>query len=249
MDFDALYKRSCDPWLHYLRVSLQDYDKRYSRILSRYALSPANILEIACGTGYFSKQLSEQYMDARIDACDISLTAIEAAKKLYGEKINFFKDEIPSLQRVGDKYDLIILNEALYYLSSEERIEAVARMRELAAPRRYLFVACNIGEKYFQINDLANLIISWFGEIIYFEYNYNKIYYRLVESPITSLMSKFEVVQYRYTFLRMISAFFRYMIKCILGNRALFIFLQYLCKVVNRENGITNMYILARKNE
>lgn len=50
-----------------------------------------NILDIGCGTGYFTEQLARCYPNANITAVDIAPGMIEyARKKLRSKKLNFY---------------------------------------------------------------------------------------------------------------------------------------------------------------
>jgi len=75
------------------------------------------ILEIGCGTGNYTKLLSEKFPESDITAIDISKKMIEAAKsKLKSEKIKFIAQDAEFIA-IEDKFDLITSNATLHWFS------------------------------------------------------------------------------------------------------------------------------------
>jgi ubiquinone/menaquinone biosynthesis C-methylase UbiE len=247
MEFESIYEKSDDPWSHQLRVSLQEYDRRYLRILSEYVTAPRRILEIACGTGYFSIKLADSYKDSVIDACDISSQAIQIAKKRYGTGIRFYVDSMPALANTDQQYDLVVLNEALNYLGTRERKQALLRINELLKSRGYFFLSSNIGKNYFQKNELYSLA-STVGNIIYTENNYHLLHYKMIELPMLKALSILKTVHTKYPRLKIFVRLLDWILKFLLNNRLLFLMLQQATRRFLGERGVTNAYILVVKN-
>ena len=249
MDFDAIYAESNDPWSHHLRISLKEYDQRYLRILKQHIKNSSTILEIACGDGHFSEKLANHFVHSKIDACDISTKAVEIAKKRFGSIVNFFVDKIPVLENLDQKYDLIILNEALSYLNDKDRELAVSRIRDLSKSGGYFFISSNIGRNYFQEDELISLIELCYGKIVHFERNYNLIYYKIVEVPLLALISVINTMAKKYPWMKIVTGPVKFVFKYLLKNRLLFQMLQMMSKLFLGRRGITNIYILALRNE
>lgn len=79
--------------------------------------SPENILDIGCGTGWYTGRLSELFPDANIDAFDISPNMISYAKSLYSyDNINFKVSDAEKFD-FEKSYDLITSNASLQWFS------------------------------------------------------------------------------------------------------------------------------------
>lgn len=248
MDFDAIYAESNDPWSHYLRISLKEYDQRYLRILKQHIKNSSTILEIACGNGHFSEKLANHFVHTMVDACDISTKAVEIAIKRFGNIVNFFVDKIPDLENIDQKYDLIVLNEALSYLNNKDRELAVIRIKNLSKSGGYFFISSNIGRNYFQEDKLISLIKSHYGKIVHIERNYNLIYYKIIEVPLLGLISVISTTVKKYPWMKIVTGPAKVISKYLLMNRVLFQMLQMISKLFLGRRGITNIYILALKN-
>ena len=78
----------------------------------------ADVLEVACGTGP-----GLGLLDARsktLTACDVDPQIISMAEKNYDEKLNLRCENVSTLSYPDASFDLIIIFEALYYLSDAE---------------------------------------------------------------------------------------------------------------------------------
>lgn len=72
--------------------------------------SPTSILEIGSGTGLLTKQLSDMYPDALIDAVDLAPGMIESAKRYVGNKnVTFICCDYEEME-LTKHYDLIVSN-------------------------------------------------------------------------------------------------------------------------------------------
>jgi SAM-dependent methyltransferase len=79
-------------------------------IISRNALHPASIAEIGCGAGSILDELSRVtgLAGVRFHGYDISPQAIEIAKRLGNEGIQFSQEDLLS-QGVGEHFDLLLV--------------------------------------------------------------------------------------------------------------------------------------------
>lgn len=88
-----------------------------------------NVLDIGTGTGCIAVSIANM-VKSKVDAVDISLKALEVAKKnnKYPNKVNFFESDIYS--NVDKKYDVIISNPP--YIKEDEEIMEIVKDNEPA---------------------------------------------------------------------------------------------------------------------
>lgn len=97
---------------------LEEYIYSRNQIISNLSeLDFHSLADIGCGFGLFTNEIKSNYPDKQIDGYDISKTAIKIAKSRYN--INFFEYDITS-KPLEKKYDLILLNQVIYYLLEDE---------------------------------------------------------------------------------------------------------------------------------
>ena len=89
----------------YLLPERQEYIKKSKALLKKY-FENKNVLEIACGTGYWTETISE--VSKNIFAIDINNEVLEIARnKKYHCKVDFIQDDTYELGKVKDKYESI----------------------------------------------------------------------------------------------------------------------------------------------
>lgn len=102
------------------------YDAAFLAIMQKYNIKmlsnlvvkeDANILDLACGTGFNAKWLMQKYQGVRIDAVDISEEMLKkAAKKLAGSAQLFNMSMLDYLRKCPDNsYDIVVCGWALKY--------------------------------------------------------------------------------------------------------------------------------------
>ena len=104
-------KRSCNNLLRYI--------KRHGRI--------CNILEVGCGNGWLSAQLSS-FTKGRVTGLDINTIELEQAKKVFRGKPNlkFAEGDIRSEILADEKFDLIVFAASIQYFESLKEIIKIA---------------------------------------------------------------------------------------------------------------------------
>ena len=134
----------------------------------KYLKEPLKIIDLGTGSGAIAITL-KKYINAKVDAIDISEKALEVAKtnaKDNKVKINFYKSDM--LENVKDKYDLIISNPP--YISYDEEIEDIVKNNE---PHIALYADNNGLEYYEKIIKKSKMHINKPG-IIAFEIGMNQ---------------------------------------------------------------------------
>jgi len=119
-NFEALYQFDENPW-----GQSGDSD----RLAKLYKISRDNLVknitdlpdinticEIGCGLGYVTELLNSKLINIKVDGVDISKTAIAKAKNLF-PNIDFFLGDITKPDfSLRQNYDIIILNQILWYI-------------------------------------------------------------------------------------------------------------------------------------
>jgi len=129
--FESLYQKEIDPW----NFEQSEYERKKYETTIDYLPKGTyhNALEIGCSIGVLSEMLA-----ARCEALlsiDISSTALAAAKKrLHGNpSVTFEQRGIPDNFPAGN-YDLIVMSEVGYYLSTDDLMQAKSRILETMRP-------------------------------------------------------------------------------------------------------------------
>lgn len=119
-NFEEYYKDVGDPWGQSAAAD-QDMDTYYrlsrERVNTRLkSLNPKTVLEVGCGLGFALNDIAKG-ISADFSGTDISTTAIDKAKNIF-PNYHFFSSDI-TVQNVSfkkEKYDVIILNQLLWYI-------------------------------------------------------------------------------------------------------------------------------------
>jgi 2-polyprenyl-3-methyl-5-hydroxy-6-metoxy-1,4-benzoquinol methylase len=170
-ELEEWYKEP-DPW-NFINSSIDLVRRKIFLRHLAYAfnqLQIRDVLDVGCGEGYLTLDLARTY-DVIIDAFDISENAIKYAKqKNSAENIKYFAVDLRDFQ-TEKEYDLVICEEALYYLNDLERKQAVQKFYNLLRDNAFLkFSDISIGKYenwyYFSIGDIKKLFIENGFEIV-----------------------------------------------------------------------------------
>jgi SAM-dependent methyltransferase len=132
-DFESLYRNDDNPWDQSGDIGeMSHYYKNSRKRLIReiVKISPDSLLEIGCGLGYVTKYILDENSNCDVFGMDISKTAISKAKKKF-PNIEFIEGDIRSAGlKMHKKYDIIILNQLLWYVltSLKQSIENCTSM-------------------------------------------------------------------------------------------------------------------------
>lgn len=87
------------------------------------------ILDIGCWDGTLGYILKKENSSIRIDGVDINQSALEVAKKHGYSKLYNLDLNDNNLNKIKDKYDLIVLGDVLEHLINPENLLAVIRIK------------------------------------------------------------------------------------------------------------------------
>lgn len=122
-------------------------------------LNPTDILDVGCGTGWYTGRLSEFFVDAQIDALDIAPNMIAYAKDLYGyDNINFMVADAENFN-FNKQYDLISSNASLQWLADLPR--TLKKFNSLLS-KDGLFLVSIFGPETFK--ELHCSLVKYLGE-------------------------------------------------------------------------------------
>jgi 4-hydroxy-2,2'-bipyrrole-5-carbaldehyde O-methyltransferase len=107
---------------------------------------PARILDVGCGTAVYSQVAATADRRVRVVGIDLADGVIEAARANLraaglGERIQLHAGDIRHWTPGGDRYDLILLLNNIYYFPRGERVALYQRLRALLSDRGQLVVA------------------------------------------------------------------------------------------------------------
>lgn len=100
-------------------------------------------IDLACGDGNITKEISN--MVERMDIADAFKEMLSIAKKTVDSRVlgSVFNYELPALP-VQEEYDIIFALEVLYYLSDENRKNAISNIRELMTKSSWLILTLSL---------------------------------------------------------------------------------------------------------
>ncbi len=129
--FESLHRRVEDPW----DLAGSWYERR-KRALTLAALPDhdlGRVLEVGCSVGVLTADLAARAR--RVTALDVSETALQRARTRLGgdDRVRFLHARVPEQWPEGE-YDVVVLSEVGYFLTSDELDEVLRLARESLAP-------------------------------------------------------------------------------------------------------------------
>ena len=136
-----------------------------------------NILDLGCADGEFLASLKDINSNKKIIGVDISDIAINKAKQrnTYRELYTGYIDYVDLYTQNVEKFDLILLNEVLYYV--DNYIQVLNTILKLSA--KYVFVSLAMGPQFFAGKEAQNI-----------ENNFKQNGYKLVRKDIFDMSYK-----------------------------------------------------------
>ncbi len=86
------------------------------RLVKQIDITPNRILDVGCGTGFFSSLLKSIFPNAQVIAIDFSHKALKVAKKKYKNVIFIYADSEKELPFANNYFDLIVSGEHIEHL-------------------------------------------------------------------------------------------------------------------------------------
>jgi len=148
--FDDFYKDGKSHWnfdtqspLHILK----------QKSIEPFLIESKNILDLGCAEGNFLSSIVKSSVNAV--GVDISETAISLAKEknFYKELYVCYIDDSEKYTKNIKSYDLILLNEVLYYV--DNYIEVLENILKLSS--KYLFMSLAMGPQFFNEKDIDKI--------------------------------------------------------------------------------------------
>lgn len=157
-NFENFYNKKND-WNQDLERNhlLEEYNYSRNKILDNLKnFSLNSIADIGCGYGMFTNQLKVSFPNIKVSGYDISKTSINIAKNRYEKNLNFYNHDIIS-HPLKQKYDLLLLNQVIYYLIHKE---SRSLTNIINSTNRYIYMSIfmndnhKYGELHFRKKDL-----------------------------------------------------------------------------------------------
>lgn len=116
------------------RMALPHYDTFFSTVIEFIPKQTKTILELACGTGFLTRLVRQQFKDAQIVCSDINPDMMAVAqKKPELSDVRFCTCDIT--QDIPDgTFDAIVLTQCLFALPREKIPEILLRIRQRISP-------------------------------------------------------------------------------------------------------------------
>lgn len=101
--------------------------KRRVKMLTDFIVPGSKVLELGCGTGYFTKEIIKTGAD--ITAIDISPDLINAAKEsTEASNVRFVVDNAYSMSFENEKFDFVIGSSVLHHLQINSAVTEIRRV-------------------------------------------------------------------------------------------------------------------------
>ena len=95
-------------------------------IVSEQIAPESAVLEVGCGQGAFAALLKQRRMDLDVVAIDISASAIDRAKKTYGDQVDFRVADVFTLKaQIPETFDYIITIQNFEHWTPDRHIPAM----------------------------------------------------------------------------------------------------------------------------
>ncbi|MCE0758809.1 malonyl-ACP O-methyltransferase BioC [Marinobacter sp. G11] len=88
------------------------------------SLKPANILDLGCGTGWFTRKLANQYLNAAVIGADLAPGMLQQAKARSPETIGWLNADAEQLPLADNSADLIFSNLMIQWSTRPETVLA-----------------------------------------------------------------------------------------------------------------------------
>jgi cyclopropane fatty-acyl-phospholipid synthase-like methyltransferase len=163
--FEQIYACGADPWG--FASSAYERDKYATSLAALPDGRFAAAMEVGCSIGIFTRSLAPR-CDS-LAALDIAENALERARvNCPAAHVRFLNQKVPECWPDGC-FDLIVLSEVLYYLTTEQLRCVVDRVRESLTPGGTVLLVHFLGETDYPLTGdaAADGFIAWSGLDVY----------------------------------------------------------------------------------
>ncbi|MBU6390102.1 class I SAM-dependent methyltransferase [Patescibacteria group bacterium] len=147
--FDEVWKQCDNPWNFKAGNIIV---KKKIEIIEPYAVSASSIIDLGCGGGEFMAALIGNRKPEIVFGVDISPKAVAKAETAGVFNRLIAADINDALESINRTFDLVLLNEVLYYQKDYRALVQNVAAR-LAAPNSVIFIALAIGPKFLSERD------------------------------------------------------------------------------------------------
>lgn len=120
------------------------------------------VLDVGCGVGDFLNLIDHNFVTERLVGVDFVGPVVETAAQRFPQ-IEFMRDSLPRLEKIGEKFNLIIASEVLYYLEWPERQSALERLYELLQDDGFALISSTLAPHTFSAESLRELVLPKFS--------------------------------------------------------------------------------------
>lgn len=156
--FEGLYAADPDPW----RFATSDYERgKYAATLAALRPRYDHALEVGCSIGVLTRQLAERCR--ALAAMEPAPSALAAARARCAElaQVRFVEGTAPA-DWPGERFDLILLSEVVYYLDRADVARLAGRVDATLAPDGDLVLVHWTGETNYPLggDEAAEALIA-----------------------------------------------------------------------------------------
>lgn len=170
-------------------MDLDIYNETYDTICTSDIKQNAKILEVGCGPGNITRYLLKKRPDFKILGIDSAPNMIEIAKR-NNPSAEFLQFDARNINRLKDKFDLIVSGFCLPYFSKEERMKFIYHSEKLLADNGRFYLSFVEGQ-----SEKSTYKESPAGRVFFHFHELDQVVLNLVEFNFTDISIK----KVRYT--------------------------------------------------
>lgn len=137
--FDQLHLQKEDPWA----LATSDYERlKRQALLEMVGSGYRHALEVGCSIGTLTTGLAER--SEQVTALDASTTAIETARRRYGQQANIeFQCLTVPFEWPQGQFDLVVLSEVGYFMSTDQLEHTLQRIHD-STDASFVLALCHV---------------------------------------------------------------------------------------------------------
>lgn len=143
-----------------LRKTMIDLNKYIDTIDKK-----SNVIDLGCGSGYFSIELAKHLKEGKVFAVDINMSVLKKLKsKINEEKINnieLHRANIENLPFDENFFDVAFLN--MTYGQLEDKVKALLQINRVLKKGAYLYITELLIDKYYSLSENVISLVKTTG--------------------------------------------------------------------------------------